>query len=225
MGRASRIHGIDEKCMKSLVGVVKKEKTTWGDLGAWECGSVMLRGWMWYSSVDGVWPAVGKVHFCEHTDGRWCMLFVNCKYKRFQNVRLASPVHYVVPLVDPWCGFWRTPLEHENKSVLWWGFFFSWLVVWLYVHVYNCPSVDWYCGPESAVLRQLHLLTACLQPGIPESGGGDSVCCSSIFRPSNDLCMCSYHIISLLLLEPSDSGSISVCQGWLWLPVLDIPIV
>jgi hypothetical protein len=44
MGRASRIHGIDEKCMKSLVGVVKKEKTTWGDLGAWECGSVMLRG-------------------------------------------------------------------------------------------------------------------------------------------------------------------------------------
>lgn len=44
---------------------------------------------------------MGKVHFCEHADGPWCMSFVNCKYKRFHNVRLASSVHYVVPVVDP----------------------------------------------------------------------------------------------------------------------------
>jgi hypothetical protein len=46
--------------------------------------------------------------------------------------------------------------------------FFSWKVTLLYVHVYNYARINLYFGPESAVLWQMHLQAACLQPGIRE---------------------------------------------------------
>ena len=40
-----------------------------------------------------------------------------------------------------------------------------------------------------------------------------AVCSSSVSCPANNLLVRTYHSISLLLSDPSDSGSISVCHG------------